>query len=279
MRKIVFEERPVDTREGNRVEIFTLKEIESHFTETLRQIMSQIKLADTVSVQGHAEDAEEILRSQIVLAEAAYDYFLHELLRLGIMKLYKGYWEDKGEKYMELQLSMKVLERALEAENEDWLKEWVAEKYSYITLMDYEIFRKEVCGVLGISVKDVADLAFYSLGSNEKTVKKLENELKEIYKRRNQIAHQSDRHIGTAKRAGISKEYVLDKINIIKKIVMALCEIAREKGNKKSSHKDIGEFMEELYTDIVNVLTRRTVILSTQKKPAAAEAAAVKVND
>ena len=108
MRKIVFEERPVDTREGNRVEIFTLEEIESHFTETLRQIMSQVKLADTVSVQGHAEDAEEILRSQIVLAEAAYDYFLHELLRLGIMNLHTGDWEDNGEKFKTSRLYTKL---------------------------------------------------------------------------------------------------------------------------------------------------------------------------
>ena len=63
-----------------------------------------------------------------------------------------------------LQLSMKVLKRALASKNEDWLKEWAAEKYSYITLMDYEIFRKEVCGVLGINIKEVAKLAFYSLG-------------------------------------------------------------------------------------------------------------------
>ena len=62
MRKIVFEERPVDTREGNQVEIFTLKEIESHFTETLRQIMSQIKLADTVSVMTSYIDQPTVIR-------------------------------------------------------------------------------------------------------------------------------------------------------------------------------------------------------------------------
>ena len=174
MRKIVFEERSTDTRDTREVvhvAIFSIEEIKNHFYETLTQVMSQIKLADKLRVDGMNEEADEILRSQLVLIEAAYDYFLHELVRLGIMNLYKGNWEDKREKYMELQLSMKVLERALEGKNEDWLKEWVAEKYSYMTLMDYEIFRKEVCGVLGISVNEVADLAFYSFCRKEKPEK------------------------------------------------------------------------------------------------------------
>lgn len=259
MRRIVFEERAVDRREANHVEVFSIEEIECHFVETLTQIMKQIELADRLEGQGYDKEAGEILRSQIVQVEGAYDYFLHELLRFGVTNLYKGNWEDKGEKYMELQLSMRILKRAMEGKEDDWVKEWVTEKYSYVTLMDYEIFVREVCGILGISVKEVADLAFYKLRGKEKTTKTLENEIKEIYKRRNQIAHQSDRKMGTAKREKISKEYVLEKIGIIKKIVMALCEIARKRSNREEIPRDVGMWIKDLYSQLMNVLRKRII--------------------
>lgn len=267
MRNLVFEERSVSTREAVHIKLFSIEEIESHFYETLTQIMNQIKLADILCAQGSKEEANEILRSQVVLVEAAYDYFLHELLRLGVMNLYKGYWEDKGKKYMELLLPMKVLQQALSVSNDDWLKEWITEKYSYITLMDFEIFKKEVCGLLGINIREVADLAFYKLSGKFSTAKQLENEITEIYHRRNMIAHQSDRKMGTAEREEISREYVLGKIKVIEKIVMSLCAIVKEKEGLIKNPKDIGIWIKDLRSRLVNILKNRIVEISSKDSP------------
>ena len=267
MRRIVFEERTVDTRETRRIEIFSITEIESHFNETLKQILSQLELANMLNSQGYKEEGDEILRSQVVFIEGAYDYFLHELLRLGLNNLYKGYWENKGQKYLELQVSLGILKLAMETEEDDWLKEWITEKYSYITLMDYSLFKKEVCNLLGINISEVADLAFYKIDGTEKTVSRLEREICDLYKRRNQIAHQSDRKMGTAEREEISLEYVREKISVVRKIILAICEIVREKGEPTQPKKNIRDWTKDLYARLVKVLNFHIIQLSESNSP------------
>ncbi len=263
MRKIVLEERPVNTRGFDDVKLFTLKEIESHFSETLLQVLGHMRLAEMLKDQGLVEESENILRSQIVLIEGAYDYYLHELLRLGIVKLFAGEWKAEKKKYYELQIPMKFLEIALEDEgSSNWLKEWITEKYSHVTLMDYPQL-KEVCEILGISMKDVAELAFYRVASQDKPEHELEKEIRETYSRRNQIAHQSDRKMGTAERESISCEYVEGRIKCVRKIVLALSEVARRKSGHDERSKKVGSWMRKLQRKLIDVLRLRIVKLVT----------------
>ena len=113
MRKLILEERRVETREPCNVTLFTIRDIEDHFNETLLQAHKQIKLAKELSARGLTEESEGILRSQIILVESAYDFYLHELLRLGIVKIFTGEWEKKGEKYKELELPLSLFEQAM----------------------------------------------------------------------------------------------------------------------------------------------------------------------
>lgn len=257
MKKITFEERPVGTREVRAVKVFSLEDIEQHFNEALRRIREQLKVSAEISAGGHEEEGAEMLRSQVVFIESAYDYFLHELIRLGVLNIFGGEWSDNDSKYLELQVSLGVLKKALLCQDtEDWLLEWITEKYSHVTLMDYSSL-KDICGLLGISVKEVADLAFYRFGSDVDTELELERELHTLYQRRNQIAHQSDREMGTAEREEISCEYVEDKINNVRKIVLALCEVARFKGREKKRRMKIGSWIKSLRSDLLLLLKVR----------------------
>ncbi len=257
MRKITFEERLVGTRESRAVKVFSIEDIESHFNETLERIRIQLVVECDLSAGGKAEEGAEILRSQVVFVESAYDYFLHELIRLGVLNIFAGEWPEDGSAYLELQLSLGVLKKALScSEVEDWLTDWITDKYSHVTLMDYPSL-KDICGLLGISVKEVADLAFYRFGSDVDTEQMLENELHSLYQRRNQIAHQSDRKMGTAEREEISCEYVEEKIHNVRKVVLALCELARSKGQEKTRHLKIGSWMKSLRRDLLLLLEVR----------------------
>ena len=185
MRKITFDERPIGTREVRTVKAFSLEGIERHFNEALKRIREQLRVSAEISDGGHEEEGAEILRSQVVFIESAYDYFLHELIRLGVLNIFEGEWSDNDSKYLELQVSLGVLKKALSCqEAEDWLLEWITEKYSHVTLMDYSSL-KDICVLLGISVKEVADLAFYRFGSDVDTELELEKELHTLYQRRN----------------------------------------------------------------------------------------------
>lgn len=90
MRKITFEERPIGTREARAIKVFSLEDIEWHFNEALRRIMEQLRVSAEISAGGREEEGAEILRSQIVFIESAYDYFLHELIRLGVLNIFGG---------------------------------------------------------------------------------------------------------------------------------------------------------------------------------------------
>lgn len=264
MRKLDLEERRVETREPCGVKLFTIRDIEGHFNETLSQAYKQIKLAEELSVKGLTEESEGILRSQIILVESAYDFYLHELLRLGIVKIFTGEWEEKGKKYQELEIPLSLFEQAMKDDNDqcDWLKEWITEKYSHLTLMDYPQL-KDICGLLCIKVKDVAELAFYNVGSQEKPEYTLERHIRETYNRRNQIAHQADREMGTAKRKSISQSYVKFRIGIIRKVVLSLSELARKKDDKEDSPLNVGKSIRGLQRELVKVLRLRMNNLTT----------------
>ena len=263
VRRLVLEKRRVNTRESCGVTLFTIRDIESHFDETLSQAYKQIKLAEELSIKGLTEESEGILRLQIVLVESAYDYYLHELLRWGVVKIFTGEWEGKGKQYQELELPLRVFELAMKNNNNyDWLKEWVTEKYSHLTLMDYPQL-KYVCGLLGLNIRDVAELAFYKVGSQDKSEYELERQIRETYRRRNQIVHQSDRKTGTAERENINRDYVEGRIMCIRKVVLALCEVARRKDRQEQNAKKVGSWMIDLRAKLIGILMVRMNKLAT----------------
>ena len=214
--------RKINTREAKHIEVFSLDEIKKHFNASEALIEKQSQLADNLMVSGKIEEAKDVLRSQIVFIDSAFDFYMHELLKLGIINLFHGDWTPKTEKYQNLKLDMKTLEAAISDEwSDNWLKEWIHRTYADQSLMSYEAFTG-VCNLLGLSIKDIADQAFYDTNSRIPTKDKLRDKIDSLFKRRNQIAHQSDRKHENASREDITTEYVQDKLDDMKKIIEAV---------------------------------------------------------
>ena len=163
-----------------------------------------------------------MLRAQVVFIESAFDYYLHEIVKLGIVEMYHGEWiVDKTEKYTNLSLAMSDVETALQERDTDhWLKNWISQKYATKTLLSFSEF-KNVCNLLGISMQKISDV-FYQRGSDIKPQVKLENFINYLYRHRNRIAHQSDRRRDNAERQQIKKELVADYLQTIQRIVDAI---------------------------------------------------------
>lgn len=222
--------RRVATRDQKSdITIFDIEDIEKHFDENLSFIKAQLIIADELVHQGKEEQAKEIWRSQVVLLDSAFDFYMHELIKLGILNLFHGDWSDKTAKYNNLMFSMSILEAALaDTENDDWLKKWVTDQYATQTLMSYDCF-KASCNLLGIDYKSVANVAFYERGCKEKTEYHLKSVINQLFYRRNAIAHQMDRNRENAKRQDIDKSYVESAMNDIYKIVVAVGKEARKR--------------------------------------------------
>lgn len=220
-RDLALHERKVDTRPSCTVEVFDIDRIAAHFQESLALIQEQSSHISSIASQNQIV-ADDMLRAQVVFIESAFDYYLHEIIKLGIVEMYHGEWiVDKTEKYTNLSLAMSDVETALQERDTDhWLKNWISQKYATKTLLSFSEF-KNVCNLLGISMQKISDV-FYQRGSDIKPQVKLENFINYLYRHRNRIAHQSDRRRDNAERQPIKKEMVADYLQTIQRIVDAI---------------------------------------------------------
>lgn len=216
--------RAEDTREVQPVSVvnFELSEIKDHFDQSLTAIKNQFEVASSLGSDGKTEDQKNIYRSQIVFLESAFDFYLHELTKFGLRKMLVGSW-PKTEKYKNLKIPMKHVERGLNDPSAiQWFVECVNEAYSRDVMTAYE-YLKDQMNMLGISLVDILKGVFPEKDKPQKGII-------DLYDRRNQIAHQTDRAHADASQADITEKYVTARIAEIDSIVMALHQAALEKG-------------------------------------------------
>lgn len=214
-----------DTRERQIPQIlkFELDEIKAHFDEDLSAILSLF----TVYKQNEENDvcAKLILRSQVVLLESAFDFYLHEITKFGLNKIFEGAWIST-EKYKNIIIRLEMVEKIINDEvSENWFFEFINQYYAKETMVSFASIKDQM-NLLGIKIQDIADKAFYEQGSFEPTIMKMKNVVNALYKRRNIIAHQSNRGHEDATYYPISKDQVDKFIVDIEKIVNAIHEIA-----------------------------------------------------
>ena len=221
-------------KEGTRDKIhtkvvrFKLDQIMCHFTETLEAIKGQFHVADELIEEGKTTEGEYIWRAQVVFLASALDFYMHELTKYGLCKIYDEDWE-KTDKYSNIQVNMSVIETALKSgEDIDWFLEYINSHYQAITMVSF-VSVKDQLHLLGIDLGAVADSSFYERGGTEKTKNKLKRRLNELYNRRNIIAHQTDRAHTDAQMKDITKEIVEDFIYDMEKIVRSIDKEARNK--------------------------------------------------
>lgn len=207
---------------------FCLNEIKEHFDENLRYIREQFPMADELSANGKQEEAKNIWSAQIVFLESAFDFYLHELTKFALSEMFMGNWE-KTEKYNNLSVKMSIVDKALNArEDSAWFLEFVDGFYREITLVSYQSVKDQM-NLLGLNLQEIADAVYYERDSAVKTKYRLEKCLKELYHRRNIIAHQSGRRHSDAQREEITKDMVERDINDIEKIVGKIQDLAKQK--------------------------------------------------
>lgn len=223
--------RDEGSREQRQIEIieFPIEVIKSHFQENMASVMGQFAVAEEVIQAGKQEEGENIWRSQVVFLESAFDFFMHEITKYGLLRMFSGRW-NKTSQYKNLLIKMELVEIAITARDEsDWFLEFVQDEYKAKTMASSTAVKDQL-KLLGVEVKKVADRAFYDRDSRVKTTKQLEIALDSLFYRRNKIAHQLDREHANAERKPITKEMVEDFIDKTQKIVDAIYEEILEKG-------------------------------------------------
>lgn len=210
---------------------FSLSEIEQHFTENMAEVKAQFGVADNLKSEKNEIACKMVWRSQVVLAEGLLDFYIHEISKYCLVRMFSGVW-PKTAKYKSFQIPMEKVENAINAfESNDWFFEYLNERFSRDVFLSCESMRDQL-NLIGIHFNETMKMAFPS--SNEQEAIKIGKEtIKMLFQRRNEIAHQNDRSHASAQQSDITKEFVVDYISKIESIVNAIQKIAVETDTKK----------------------------------------------
>lgn len=206
---------------------FSISEIRKHFDDSLNAFKAQFAVADYLCADGNDDGAKMIFRSIVVLVEGLLDFFIHEMSKYCLFKMFNGEWK-KSEKYGSIMVPMNVVEEAIERlESGEWFFAYVNERFSRAVFLSLDSMREQL-NLIGIDFTAVMCVAFPQHSENE-SVRYGSDVIRHLFMRRNEIAHQNDRSHASALQNDISREFVADYVSKVEAIVTAIERIAERK--------------------------------------------------
>ncbi len=216
-----------DPRKIEAVEQFSLEEIYSHFTLSMSSLKQQFEVAESSLSLGNSEISRTIWRSQVVLAEGLLDFYVHEMSKFCLFRMFTGQWE-KSEKYSGILVPMDKVEVAISTKDSKyWFFEFLNAHFSRSVFLSKDSLKSQL-NMIGIGFNAVMQKAFPS-ENQDLSVKRGGEIVEALFKRRNEIAHQNDRSHASALQNDITKDFVLDYFQKIELIVQAIHNIALSK--------------------------------------------------
>lgn len=183
------------------------------FDKIMKEIELKFNLVEELDKNEQFEIRDNILRSQIMFIMSGLDFYMHEIVKYGIISIFKGE-RKKTKGYENFAINLSCVEKAIKKpENFDWLEESINQRNKISTFMASEKIR---CALLIISDNKIISNVSSKMNLTEN---KLKIKIDDIYNRRNLIAHQSDICEFTGEVKSIDKEYVKEALNTIKNFV------------------------------------------------------------
>lgn len=202
---------------------FGLDEILKHFTDSIAELRKQFEVADRLLSEKDEEGCMTIWRSQVVLSEGLLDFYIHEMSKYCLFRMFTGEWK-KSEKYDSFMIPMSQVEKALDAaESNDWFFDYLNTRFSREVFLANE-HMKDQLNLIGIAYSDVMNEAFGELSTGR-------NKIVAMFQRRNAIAHQNDRSHASAEQEDITREYVEQYFKDVESVVTAIHKIAENTDN------------------------------------------------
>ena len=229
-RDLSLSERTEEVRSPKPMPIqFPLEEILQHFTGNMDTVKAQYAVADRLEAEGRNTDRDTVWRSQIVLAEGLLDFYIHELSKLCLYRMFVGNWQ-KSEKYSNFMVPMSSVEEAIASvESRDWFFNYLNSRFSRDVFLSCESMKDQL-NLIGVGFTETMEKAYPNMNQSE-ACKKGANIVTCLFARRNAIAHQNDRDHATAVQRPITKAEVEQYITNIETIVNAMHSVAVGKDN------------------------------------------------
>jgi hypothetical protein len=186
------------------------------FRISISRVRDLIAVHNSVQViSTPALDLSDILRAALVLSVSALDYYVHEVVRLGMLEVYQGS-RPEPPAFSRFQITLDTA-RSLD----NLLEDEIRQRHSY------KSFQQP--GNIAEAIRLISDKKLWEEVGNamNRPARDIKDGLSLIVERRNQIAHEADinPYLGLGDRYIINEEDVNDAVDFIEQVVESIHSI------------------------------------------------------
>jgi hypothetical protein len=166
-----------------------------------------------------AIDASDILRTQIVMSVSAFDYFIHELVRLGMLEAHRGI-RTRTNAFNKYRVSLESVHIfGSSPSTDDWLENEIRFQHGWKSFQH--------CDNVADAIRLISDKALWEEVGKQigKSTQDVKRELNLIVDRRNKIAHEADIDPSYGTYWPIDEMLVDDVVNFIEEVAEAIYKV------------------------------------------------------
>lgn len=193
------------------------------FHISINRVRDLIAVHNSVKAQSTpALDLSDILRAALVLAVSALDYYIHEVVTLGMLEIHRGL-RPEPPAFSRFQISLGIAREGLKNPPDfaSYLEDEIRQRHSYKSFQQPDSIADAIRLILDKKLwQEVGNI----MGRPDKDIKQ---ELKIIIDRRNKIAHEADIDptLSLGNRWGIDEIMVGDAVDFIEEVVDSIHSI------------------------------------------------------
>ncbi len=194
------------------------------FRISITRVRDLIAVHNSLKAQDSVLDLSDMLRAALVLAVSALDYYIHEVVRIGMLEIHRGQ-RPEPPAFSQFQISLGSARVGINAgENIDsWLEDEIRQRHSYKSFQNPDNIAKAIHLICD---KKLWEEVSISMGRPAKDPH-IKQQLNLIIDRRNKIAHEADidPSYPIGNRWPIDEQSVNDAIEFLEKVVESIHNI------------------------------------------------------
>ncbi|MEG3930191.1 MULTISPECIES: HEPN domain-containing protein [unclassified Microcoleus] len=193
------------------------------FRISITRVRDLIAVHNSLKAQASSVlDLSDMLRAALVLAVSALDYYIHEVVRIGMLEIHRGQ-RPEPPAFSRFQISLGNARAGINAgQNIDsWLEDEIRQRHSYKSFQQPEAIAD---AIRLISDKKLWEEVSTNMGSPARSIKQ---QLSLIVDRRNKIAHEADIDptLSIGNRWPIDELLVNEAVDFIEQVVESIHNI------------------------------------------------------
>lgn len=187
------------------------------FRVSINRVRDLIAVHNSVKAQStSALDLSDILRASLVLSVSALDYYVHEVVRLGMLEIHRGLRPESAA-FCRFHISLETARQALknDANFDSLLEDEIRERHSFKSFQNPDN--------IADAIRLISDKKLWKEVGNimKRSAQEIKRQLSLIVERRNKIAHEADINpeLGLGNQWSIDELMVNEAVDFIEAVV------------------------------------------------------------